>query len=116
MPVEPCEFDYPGFEIARPAAMNVLAKLRGDDSIDLACAVHCGWVVAGFAASFIPHDHPDPVPVFGSDALAVAGEAELQKLVAAQSAGAVAAVGAINWILIATYVLDLVQQWLRNRN
>ena len=67
------DFAYPSLADFYPAATNVLAYFRKTDpDVDLACAIHCGWVCQGVAQSFLPVSKPVAkiyVPAFKADLL-----------------------------------------------
>lgn len=81
-----CEPCYPE-EFPIKGLTNVVSYLRGDPSVDLACAAHCAWVAQGFAMSFIPHDHPmvgtdkpeKPPATMDNNQLATAIESRMKK-------------------------------------
>lgn len=108
MPVHECTFLYPTFADFIPASKTIAAKIRGE-AVDLGCLVHCSWVVAGYAASHVDHDH-EVMFQFQSEA-ALAGK--LEELASGNSAATQAA--AIPWKAIGLMILQLVEQWLAQR-
>ncbi len=103
-----CTFAYPGQDDFVAAGKNVIARLTGDTSIDNACMVHCTWVCAGFAASFIPHDHPE---VHSTQ------EEGLEQLKAAVKSADTdpTTMKAINWAAVGLFLWNLFLEWAKKQ-
>lgn len=96
-------YPYPSFEDFTAAAKKLVAKLRGDTSVDLGCSLQAGWVCAGYALSHVPHPaHARPTegaPALGAD------DARLADVVENATAPHPAAAPAVNWALVLDVVL-----------
>ncbi len=47
----PCSYPYPTFAEMTEAAGNLVTFIRGGSGVDLNCAAHCAYTVAGYGLS-----------------------------------------------------------------
>lgn len=92
------------------AAGQVAADyLRGGSAHGVACLVKAGWVVAGFAGSFVPDDHQ---PMFMGPAPGT-NEEKAAVIEAAMGATQGNTMHAIDWLSLLRVALDFLAQLLR---
>lgn len=90
------------------AAQTVVDYLRGSGGHDYKCLVHAGWVLFGYAAGqIIPDEHPLVLSTeLTEEGLAEVLENQMKKT---EGAGALS----FNWKQVASLLLSLVQEWLK---
>ena len=109
-------FPYPDWDKAQTAGMAIVRHLTGVEKQDLACLVHCGYVVQGFALSVgLPHK-----AAFGKAKAALPKTPKQMAKVLEATFGSARPfatyseeANAIPWTLIWMIVKALIEKWLK---
>lgn len=103
--------DYPSVEEFRAALGGMVAFFRAPDSHSKAFALKCGWVVFGYAQSFIPDDTPSILILNTREPGKIADLLE-GYLKETQKVGKTVPVGAFDWKQLALMILQLIAKLL----